>query len=282
MSYVKFYDPQDMDAGLPVVSAPVTAEPRSPLWYLMTNGTYTVQFHSAAASGDFSYSGSSLLSGTMDNIQVWNGAVADNAHLSYAVGTNLDPTAYIALALAGNAIGAQQYLLSGTSTYPGNDTIDASGTTGNNTINGYDGGDFIVGGAGDDKISGGPGTDVINGGAGNDTARYTEARDKYYLVSWGGQTAVIPKDWQSQTDNTNGVDKLVNVENLSFSDGTYSLVSTVNEYFRPLEYIASSSDLSNHFGTTANPSDVFQQYAYDWGYQQGYRTTFNGLEYIAS
>ena len=282
MSNVKFYEAQDMDLGLPVVSAPVTAEPRGPLWYLFTNGTHTVQFHSATASGDFSYSGSSLSSGTMDAMWVWNGAVTDNARLSYSVGTNLDPVAYIALAQAGNAMGAQEYLLSGTSTYLGNDIIDASGTTGNNTINGYDGGDVIYGGAGNDKISGGPGNEVIDGGGGTDTARYVDVRGHYYLVSWGGTTAVLPSYLGGSLAPADGTDRLTNIENVAFSDGTHSLQSTVNLYFSPLEYVASYNNLSNYFGATSNPADIFNHYVFSRGYYDGYRTTFDGLDYIAS
>ena len=96
MSYLKFYQAQDMDVGLPLVSAPATGSPRGPSWYVMTNGTNTVQLHSPD-SGNFTYSGSSLASGAMDAMWVWNGTVTDDAHLAYSVGTGVDPLTYIAL-----------------------------------------------------------------------------------------------------------------------------------------------------------------------------------------
>ena len=78
-----------------------------------------------------------------------------------------------------------------------------------------------------------------------------------------------------------GVDRLSNIENVGFSDGTFSLPSTTNEHFRPLDYVASYRDLSNYFGTTANPADIFNHFAY-FGRFEGRTTTFDGLEYIAS
>ena len=72
-------------------------------------------------AGDFTYSGTSLVGGTMDAFWVFSGTVPNDANLLYSVATGVDPTAYVALAQAGNALGAQAYLLSGTATYSGND-----------------------------------------------------------------------------------------------------------------------------------------------------------------
>lgn len=50
----------------------------------------------------------------------------------------------------------------------GQDTIDASASTGNNIINGNLGNDTIIGGSGADSLRGGQGDDVIHAGSGND------------------------------------------------------------------------------------------------------------------
>jgi Ca2+-binding RTX toxin-like protein len=50
----------------------------------------------------------------------------------------------------------------------GNDSIDASASTGNNIINGNLGNDTLVAGSGADSLRGGQGDDVIHAGSGND------------------------------------------------------------------------------------------------------------------
>src|SRR5512139_1670498 len=102
MTWMKFYQPQDMDTGLPV-SAPTTAQLTSPVWYRFTNGAYTIQLHSPG-SGDFTYSGPSLVGGTMDAMWVYSGTVPNDASLLYSVATSVDPVTYVALAQSGNAI----------------------------------------------------------------------------------------------------------------------------------------------------------------------------------
>ena len=188
MTWMKLYQPQDMDAGLTVVSAPTTVEPISPVWYRFSNGVYTVEFHSPG-SGNFIYSGTSLVGGTMDQFTVYSGTVPNDANRLYSVGTAVDPVTYIALAQAGDALGAQSYLLSGS-----NDYIGASSTVAANVLNGYSGDDIIIGGAGDDIVFGGPGCDQIDGAAGSDTARFVDVRANYYLVNWNGTTALLPLD----------------------------------------------------------------------------------------
>jgi Ca2+-binding RTX toxin-like protein len=50
----------------------------------------------------------------------------------------------------------------------GNDSVDASGSNGNNLINGNLGNDTLLGGSGQDSLRGGQGDDVIHAGSGND------------------------------------------------------------------------------------------------------------------
>ena len=46
MTWMKLYQPQNMDTGLPVAGAPTISEPISPVWYRFSNGAYTEQLHS--------------------------------------------------------------------------------------------------------------------------------------------------------------------------------------------------------------------------------------------
>ena len=73
--------------------------------------------------------------------------------------------------------------------FAGNDTIDASNSTGDNylyggagndTIYGGEGNDVIFGGTGDDVIYGGMGSDTMTGGPGNDIFVYTSVWDSPY------------------------------------------------------------------------------------------------------
>jgi beta-glucanase (GH16 family) len=50
----------------------------------------------------------------------------------------------------------------------GQDAIDASGSSGNNILNGNLGGDTLTGGSGSDTLRGGQGDDVLHAGSGND------------------------------------------------------------------------------------------------------------------
>ena len=80
MTWMKLYQPQNMDTGLPVAGAPTTMEPISPGWYRFSNGAYTEQMHSPGA-GDFTFSGTSLAGGTMDALSVFSGTLPNDANL---------------------------------------------------------------------------------------------------------------------------------------------------------------------------------------------------------
>jgi hypothetical protein len=67
-----------------------------------------------------------------------------------------------------------------------------------------------------DVISGLGGNDSLDGGAGIDTANYSGARSDYTIT--GTDTGFIIKD--NRVTNSDGTDKLTNIENLSFSDVT--------------------------------------------------------------
>lgn len=102
--------------------------------------------------------------------------------------------------------GSDQFTVLGDS----NTTVD--GGAGNDTITTGAGDDSITGGAGDDSISAGAGNDSIYGGSGDDVAVFEGNADQYTIEQDGAITYVI-------NNETGDVNKVVNIETLSFSDG---------------------------------------------------------------
>lgn len=96
----------------------------------------------------------------------------------------------------------------------GNDVLE--GGPGNDRLFGEAGNDTLRGGDGNDVLSGGAGDDSIDGGNGSDRAIYSGNRADYQVVRQGDGSFVIT-DTRAGGD---GVDKLVNVELLKFSDQT--------------------------------------------------------------
>ncbi|MCD2517212.1 DUF4214 domain-containing protein [Massilia sp. G4R7] len=146
---------------------------------------------------------------------------------------------------------------------PGADTIDGGllddtlrGGDGNDTLRGKLGADRLYGDGGDDLLSGNEGDDVLDGGAGNDTLLGGEGKDTLsggdgndFLVNDGGDdlldggggvdTVVLsgarteyrlqaqgPQEWRLsdlRSDFNEGVDRLVGIERLFFSNGANAL-----------------------------------------------------------
>lgn len=77
--------------------------------------------------------------------------------------------------------------------------------------------DVLLGNAMDNRLEGRLGNDWIDGGAGLDTATFSGARSDYFLTNSFGRLYVAARDGVS------GYDTLLNIENLSFSDGTVLL-----------------------------------------------------------
>ncbi|MGV9008957.1 beta strand repeat-containing protein [Brevundimonas sp.] len=91
-------------------------------------------------------------------------------------------------------------------TYTGTAQFTGTGNAGNNVI---------TGGANADTLTGGMGNDTLNGGAGTDVAVLSGARADY--------TFTLTANGYQVTDNTagrDGVDQLVGMENVRFSDGS--------------------------------------------------------------
>ncbi len=115
----------------------------------------------------------------------------------------------------------------------GNDTLN--GGAGNDTLNGGAGNDTLNGGAGNDTLFGGSGigcdvevdNDILDGGAGIDTALFSLERTFYQITKTATgytvneQGIFYPAVCGGSTGG--GIDTLVNVERLQFSDGTLAL-----------------------------------------------------------
>lgn len=100
-----------------------------------------------------------------------------------------------------------------------NTTVD--GGAGNDTITASGGDDSITGGAGDDSISAGAGNDSIYGGAGADEAVFAGNAADYTIEQNGGLITVTHNE-------TGEVNEVVNVERLTFDDGSQAVAVSSN------------------------------------------------------
>ncbi len=89
------------------------------------------------------------------------------------------------------------------------------GTVANNTFNGTAGDDVAAGLAGNDTFRGGAGNDSLNGGDGVDQAVFSGLSTAYTI-------SLLPSG-QRQISGPDGIDTLVAIEQLRFSDATISL-----------------------------------------------------------
>ncbi|WP_157573347.1 VCBS repeat-containing protein [Novosphingobium sp. AAP83] len=93
--------------------------------------------------------------------------------------------------------------------------LNITGTVRADTISGSDQSDVLRGDAGDDILTGGAGDDIINGGAGTDVAVYSVARSQAVVTRNANGTLTVAA-------GADGTDTVANVEQLRFSDGTFS------------------------------------------------------------
>lgn len=96
--------------------------------------------------------------------------------------------------------------------FSGNDTFNGSFQA--DVLSGFSGNDILNGNGGDDMLRGGPGDDRIDGGAGLDVALYS-GNVAAYSVRPQGQSFVV--------SGQEGVDTLINVERLQFTDKMVAL-----------------------------------------------------------
>ena len=140
--------------------------------------------------------------------------------------------------------------------------VDATGTTGADTLTGGYFGDTLDGGDGDDSLFGATGNDTLTGGAGNDIIDGGEGQDIARFA--GNQSAYTLTDTDNdsiQVVSASGTDILVNVEQAVFDDATLSLVAqtltasgagdTLTGGFRG-DTLSGSSGNDNLFGQTGD------------------------------
>lgn len=132
--------------------------------------------------------------------------------------------------------------------------------------------DYINGSSNDDFFSGRKGNDVLDGKEGTDTAVYLYEKD-YYDVSFynGAFTVVSLNDYRDE-----GVDKLINVENIQFND---EMLTLPRVEFDALSYIASYDDLIENIGDNADIG--YEHYIYS-GAKEGRGVTFSAEQYLAN
>lgn len=137
------------------------------------------------------------------------------------------------------------------------------GTPAADVIRGAGGNDLLLGAGGNDTLVGNQGADTLDGGPGVDAAGYHAARALYNVV-WANDAVV---------SGFEGIDRLHDIETLQFADRDEHITD------RPLDYIASYTDLMAAFGT--NATGGFDHYLQS-GFDEGRTVSFDGLEYIAS
>jgi serralysin len=113
-----------------------------------------------------------------------------------------------------------------TGNYTGNSLWGGSG---DDQLNGGSGNDRLYGEDGNDILVGGRGDDVMDGGAGSDIAAYLAIRGDY-SVSKLADTIVV----RAKAEYSDGVDTLVHVERIDFTDG--DLVFDVTSSNAPAAY----------------------------------------------
>lgn len=130
------------------------------------------------------------------------------------------------------------------------------GGAGNDSLFGGGGNDLLDGGEDDDLLSGGFGDDTLDGDSGFDIADYDGFSENFSITANSGGYTVV--------DNATGdVDTLTDIEQVSFNDGTYSLVTfsltgdtSVNEG-ESAEYTVSLAGTSLEAGQIATVNIAF-------------------------
>ena len=122
------------------------------------------------------------------------------------------------------------------------------GYSGNDNIILREGNEIALGYGGNDSIEGGAGDDIIDGGAGSDTAIFRDTFESYTLT-YNDDGSLTVKHNPSSSDQTDeGIDTLINIEKLQFSDlatsaiqSKYSLSSKLDSSKNILEPFSETS-----------------------------------------
>src|SRR6185295_16425574 len=95
-----------------------------------------------------------------------------------------------------------------------------------NTIIGNSGNNTLNGGGGDDALTGNGGNDFLDGGANTDTVNYSGARANNQVDDLGGG---IIRVIDLRPGSPDGTDTVQNVENFTFSNGTFTASTVLND-----------------------------------------------------
>ncbi len=124
--------------------------------------------------------------------------------------------------------------------------------------------DNLIGFNGNDTLVGQIGDDILNGGEGSDTAQFSGISAQTTLTR-------IPVGWSAS--GPDGMDTLINIENIKFDN------ETVTPQFDALQYTASYPDLIIAFSTNEIKAEA---HYLQMGFYEGRVATFDALSYIAS
>ncbi|HEY0013081.1 MAG TPA: Ig-like domain-containing protein [Allosphingosinicella sp.] len=105
------------------------------------------------------------------------------------------------------------------------------GDNGNDILNGNAGNDMLDGGNGSDTLRGGAGDDTLDGANGQDTAVYAGKRSDYHLTQRPDGSVTIRDLRPGAAD---GTDRLVSIERVQFSDGTFKTVDIISANAAPI------------------------------------------------
>ena len=104
--------------------------------------------------------------------------------------------------------------------------VDVTGNGLDNVITGDSGNNSLRGLAGNDTLKGGGGNDFLDGGADTDTVVYPGPRASYQVDDiGGGQIRII----DLRSGSPDGTDTVQNVETFTFSDGTFTAATVLND-----------------------------------------------------
>ena len=209
------------------------------VWYgditTATSSTITITGNSGRSetyTGSFSYDYYGYLAG--GTVTSYISYV--NYSLDFTIsGASLNALTVNAYLDAGNAVGLFRYAVNG------NDVIIGSGVA--DDIIGFSGDDSIYGGSGNDYLDGGSGNDYLDGGLGIDTVAFNikqSAVTEVRHLKTGG--AVI--------SSSEGSDTLINIEKLSFNDGSLSIDALIAS--RPIPIFISKDNNGN--SSTVTPT----------------------------
>ena len=136
---------------------------------------------------------------------------------------------------------------------------NATGGSGNDTINGNAAANSLIGGAGNDSINGGAGNDTIDGGEGSSDRIIFSGKYSAYQIQKSGDTYTV-----STSSTPDGTDTVTNVESFQFSDGTKSVDNLIPNTAPVFRSAAVSTDgtkivltYSETLGSTVAPAAAF-------------------------